>query len=189
MNVENACASGGSAFLMAVEAVASGCVDVALAVGAEQMHHADKSRAFNALRGSTDVDDIGEVCPRRDQRQFAIDGFLCRGRARNTSPIPMPSRAISPRVAVKNRNHASAQSAGPDAQAADDRGCPGRADDRPAADAGDVLADDRRCGSRAGMFGEGAAEISAGPRRPVRACQMASGARGQASRRCLREGL
>ena len=63
INVENACASGCSAFSLAVEAVASGCVYVALAVGAEQMNHVDKSRPFNALRGSTDIEEIGEVEP------------------------------------------------------------------------------------------------------------------------------
>ncbi|WP_333568267.1 beta-ketoacyl synthase N-terminal-like domain-containing protein, partial [Sphingorhabdus sp.] len=36
-NIENACASGGSAFSLACEAVASGAVEVALVVGAEQM--------------------------------------------------------------------------------------------------------------------------------------------------------
>lgn len=63
INIENACASGGSAFLLAIEAVASGSIDCALAVGAEQMSHPDRSRAFNALRGSTDIEDIGEGEP------------------------------------------------------------------------------------------------------------------------------
>ena len=62
-NIENACASGGSAFSLACEAVASGAVEVALVVGAEQMNHADRSRPFNALRGSTDIEDIGESEP------------------------------------------------------------------------------------------------------------------------------
>ena len=31
--------------------------------GAEQLNHQDRSRAFNALRGSTDIDEIGEGTP------------------------------------------------------------------------------------------------------------------------------
>lgn len=62
-NIENACASGGSAFLLAVEAVESGAAEVALAMGVEQMIHADRNRPFNALRGSTDIGDVGEIEP------------------------------------------------------------------------------------------------------------------------------
>ena len=54
-NVENACASGGSALTLAFETVRSGIADVVVAMGVEQLHHQDKSRAFNALRGSTFV--------------------------------------------------------------------------------------------------------------------------------------
>ena len=105
MNVENACASGGSAFLMAVEAVASGCVDVALAVGAEQMHHADKSRAFNALRGSTDVEDIGEYVPgEMSSNSLLMDFYAGVAKDYLASTDAEPSDFAA--VAVKNRNHA-----------------------------------------------------------------------------------
>lgn len=105
MNVENACASGGSAFLMAVEAVASGCVDVALAVGAEQMHHADRSRAFNALRGSTDVADIGEYVPGEVSANSLLMDFyagVAQDYLANSDARPSDFAA----VAVKNRTHA-----------------------------------------------------------------------------------
>ena len=106
MNVENACASGGSAFLMAAEAVASGCVEVALAVGAEQMHHADKSRAFNALRGSTDVEDIGEYVPGEVSANSLLMDFyagVAQQYLANSDAEPADFAA----VAVKNRAHAA----------------------------------------------------------------------------------
>ena len=57
INVENACASGSTAFHLAWMAVASGAVEVALAVGAEKMTHVDKERAFAALGGAVDVEE------------------------------------------------------------------------------------------------------------------------------------
>tara|TARA_R110000772_G_scaffold268678_1_gene397370 strand:+ start:2065 stop:3204 length:1140 start_codon:yes stop_codon:yes gene_type:complete len=105
MNVENACASGGSAFLMAVEAVSSGCVDVVLAVGVEQMHHIDKSRAFNALRGSTDIDDIGEYIPGEISANSLLMDFYA-GVAQSYLANSEAEVSDFAAVAVKNRNHA-----------------------------------------------------------------------------------
>lgn len=106
MNVENACASGGSALLMAVEAVASGAVNVALALGAEQMHHADRSRAFNALRGSTDVADIGEYVPGEISANSLLMDFYA-GVAQDYLAHSDASVRDFAAVAVKNRAHAS----------------------------------------------------------------------------------
>ncbi len=105
-NVENACASGGSAFQLAVEAVASGCVDVALAVGTEQMHHLDRSRSFNALRGSTDIDDIGEVEPGSVSANSILMDFYA-GVAQSYLDRFGATAEDFARVAVKNRMHAS----------------------------------------------------------------------------------
>lgn len=106
INVENACASGGSAFLLAVEAVASGCADVVLAVGVEQMNHVDRSRPFNALRGSTDIDEIGEVEPGTMSANSILMEFYA-GVARNYLDAYGASAEDFARVAVKNRNHAA----------------------------------------------------------------------------------
>ena len=54
-NIENACASGSSAFHLAWQAVASGACDIVLAVGAEKMSHPDKQRTFDALASAVDV--------------------------------------------------------------------------------------------------------------------------------------
>jgi acetyl-CoA acetyltransferase len=50
-NVENACASGASAFQLAVQALRAGACDVALAVGAEKMNIKNKSRALALFEG------------------------------------------------------------------------------------------------------------------------------------------
>lgn len=106
INIENACASGGSAFAMACEAVASGCVDFALAVGAEQMNHVDKSRPFNALRGSTDIGEIGEVEPGTMSANSLLMDFYA-GVAQAYLDDHGALAEDFARVAVKNRMHAS----------------------------------------------------------------------------------
>jgi acetyl-CoA acyltransferase len=105
-NIENACASGGSAFSLACEAVASGAVEVALAVGAEQMNHPDKSRPFNALRGSTDIEEIGEYEP----GQISVNSLLMDYYAAVAQCyLDDYGAELSDfaRVAVKNRNNAA----------------------------------------------------------------------------------
>ena len=54
-NVENACASGSSAFNLAVQSVRAGTTDVALALGAEKMNIPDKAKAFSIFEGGWDV--------------------------------------------------------------------------------------------------------------------------------------
>ena len=106
INVENACASGGSAFLLAVEAVASGAADVVLAVGTEQMNHLDRTRAFNALRGSTDIDEIGEVEPGSTSANSILMDFYA-GVAQSYLDRYGAGVEDFARVAVKNRQHAT----------------------------------------------------------------------------------
>jgi len=59
-NVENACASGTSAFQLAVQALRSGACDVALAIGAEKMNITDKRRALAMFEGGWDVSRVEE---------------------------------------------------------------------------------------------------------------------------------
>jgi len=55
-NVENACASGSSAFHLAWSHVMSGRVDVALALGVEKLTHPDKAVSFKAFSSAVDVE-------------------------------------------------------------------------------------------------------------------------------------
>lgn len=55
-NVENACASGSTAFNLACTLIQAGRADVALVVGAEKLSHADKARTFSAFEAGVDVE-------------------------------------------------------------------------------------------------------------------------------------
>ncbi|MDB6145597.1 MAG: thiolase [Pseudomonas sp.] len=59
-NVENACASGSSAFNLAVQSLKAGTADVALALGAEKMNIPDKLKAFSIFDGGWDVSRVEE---------------------------------------------------------------------------------------------------------------------------------
>ena len=54
-NVENACASGSTAFHLAIQNLRAGNSDVALALGAEKMNIADKLKAFSLFDAGWDV--------------------------------------------------------------------------------------------------------------------------------------
>jgi acetyl-CoA acyltransferase len=58
INVENACASGSTAFHLAWLAVASGQADLVLAVGAEKLTHPDKSVTFGAMAAGVDQEEL-----------------------------------------------------------------------------------------------------------------------------------
>jgi acetyl-CoA acetyltransferase len=58
VSVENACASGATAFNLAVQFVRAGEGDVALALGAEKMYSADKARMFSLFDSGWDVHDV-----------------------------------------------------------------------------------------------------------------------------------
>ena len=57
INIDNACSSGSSAFQLAWLSVASGQVDVALAIGAEKLTHSDKTVTFKAYASGVDVEE------------------------------------------------------------------------------------------------------------------------------------
>ena len=56
VNVENACATGSTAFNVALQAVRARSADVALAVGAEKMFSTDRQRTFSLFDGGWDVE-------------------------------------------------------------------------------------------------------------------------------------
>jgi acetyl-CoA acyltransferase len=118
LNVENACASGSTAFQVAANAVASGAVDVALAVGSEVLTHEDKSRTMATFSCAVDLEAMSGMREQVERsllhRVPGVDGpqqsalmdlyaetarrFLERGGA--------TIRDVA-QVAVKNRAHAA----------------------------------------------------------------------------------
>ncbi|WP_213307263.1 thiolase family protein [Paraburkholderia sacchari] len=55
VNVENACASGSSAFVLAVNHLRAGAGEVALAIGAEKMFSEDRQRMFSVFDSALDI--------------------------------------------------------------------------------------------------------------------------------------
>jgi acetyl-CoA acetyltransferase len=60
VNVENACASGSSALLLAINAVRGGMGDTALVVGAEKLFSSDRAKMFSAFDSGWDVSTADE---------------------------------------------------------------------------------------------------------------------------------
>ncbi len=61
VNVENACASAGTALNQAAAMVSFGAYDVVLACGYEKLFHEDKARTFSVFSGSVDVERAAEL--------------------------------------------------------------------------------------------------------------------------------
>lgn len=57
VNVENACASGSTAFGLACTSLAAGDTDVVIVVGAEKLSHEDKARSFGAFSSGYDQEE------------------------------------------------------------------------------------------------------------------------------------
>ena len=86
VNVENACASASSAFWLAHMAVASGQVDIALAIGSEKLTHPDKARSFAAIGTAVDLDSIGAG-------KEALNRVLLAAMPSAGSPLPVTADA------------------------------------------------------------------------------------------------
>jgi acetyl-CoA acetyltransferase len=115
VSVENACASSSSAAHLAWMAVASGQVDVALAVGAEKMTHEDKSRAFTGLASAVDLERIAELEEElyggEPEDQAGADRSLFIDIYAETAKKYMARSGATPvdfaQVVVKNHHHGS----------------------------------------------------------------------------------
>jgi acetyl-CoA acetyltransferase len=105
INVENACASGGSALNLAFDAIGGGRAEVVMVIGAEQLSHEQRSRPFDALRGSTDIEEIGEVASGPASNSILMDFYA--GVAREYLREHKATAEDFARVAVKNRRHAA----------------------------------------------------------------------------------
>jgi acetyl-CoA acyltransferase len=107
-NVENACASGSSAFHMAWMAVASGMYDVVLALGAEKMIHPERTRAFQALKGAVDVEELDKFPgggKGRDNQSLFMDYYAME--AREHMELYGTSIETFAKIAVKNSRNGS----------------------------------------------------------------------------------
>jgi acetyl-CoA acyltransferase len=97
INVENACASGSTAFYLAQRAVASGQAELALAVGVEKLFCDDTGKSLKVLATSSDQEVEGRM------------GILFAGIYAMRVRVHMEKYGITreqlAKVAVKNHNH------------------------------------------------------------------------------------
>jgi acetyl-CoA acyltransferase len=105
INVENACASGSTALHLAWESIAGGHCEVALVTGVEQLSHDDRERTFAALRGSTDIEEIGAASPAGAETHSVLMDYYSE-EARHYLAQTGATVADYAAVAVKNRRNA-----------------------------------------------------------------------------------
>jgi acetyl-CoA acyltransferase len=97
VNVENACASSGTALHLAWQAVAAGAYDRVLVVGLEKLYDQDRRESFRALSASMDLEEL-HVRFGPDaaaERSVFMDLYVERARDRIEMAL----------VSVKNRRH------------------------------------------------------------------------------------
>ncbi|MEW6470748.1 MAG: thiolase family protein [Actinomycetota bacterium] len=103
-NVENACASGSSAFLLARTGLLAGNWRRAVVVGAEKMFHADKSVPFKALAAASDLSERPEG---EDTGAKSVFMDLYAERTREYMARSGATQDDFAAVVVKNRRHAT----------------------------------------------------------------------------------
>ena len=82
-NVENACATGSTAFHLAVNQIRAGAADLALAVGVEKMYSSDKAKMFAQFDSGWDLETVPE-----NVRKLAALGAGVEVPANTTSDKP-----------------------------------------------------------------------------------------------------
>jgi acetyl-CoA acetyltransferase len=60
-NVENACASGSSAFYLGRQGIQAGAWETVLVLGVEKMAHPDRKVTYRALESAADISDLGDL--------------------------------------------------------------------------------------------------------------------------------
>ena len=105
INIENACASSGSALYLAFQAIRHGELDCVVVVGAEKLNHEYKDRAFRALWGATDVEQTGAYPNTGSSQSVLMEYYAALARQYlQSGQVTIEDFA---RVAVKNRNNAA----------------------------------------------------------------------------------
>jgi acetyl-CoA acetyltransferase len=105
-NVENACASGSSAFVLARSGLLAGLWRRALVVGAEKMFHADKSVPYRALAAAADLSEANNGPASGAAKSIFME--LYAEQIRHYMERSGATRDDFAGVVVKNRRHAAA---------------------------------------------------------------------------------
>ena len=119
VNVENACASGATAFNLAAQFLKAGEGDVSLAVGSEKMYSTDRERMFSAFDGAWDIATVeanadkllalgqGYAVPSGTTSDKPYSMFMdvyAAWSRHHMKPFGTPQRQIAA-VSAKNHNH------------------------------------------------------------------------------------
>lgn len=112
VNVENACASGGTAVHLATQAVMRGDAEVACAIGVEKLFHEDKARSLDAIKGGTNL--LGPAASTDESPSEGGAGSVMMHRYAQLAHEYLertgaPTNVLA-MVAAKNRDHASRNS-------------------------------------------------------------------------------
>lgn len=102
VNVENACASGSTAFHAARCAVAAGEADLALAIGAEKLTNPDRGKTFSLFNAGWDVERFGAPDPTATQSSFmGVYAQMASAYMERSGATPEDFAAVS----VKSHRH------------------------------------------------------------------------------------
>lgn len=101
VNVENACAGGSTALMLARQAIDAGSYETVAVVGAEKMSDPDRRKPLRALAGAADVALLGELPP---GHSIFMDSYAQHARDRIERYGWKPEDYA--RVSVKNHRHA-----------------------------------------------------------------------------------
>ncbi|MBO0729975.1 MAG: thiolase family protein [Acidimicrobiaceae bacterium] len=100
-NVENACASGSTAFHLAWQAINGGTLDCVLVVGFEKLVMRDKERVFRAFDSTMDLTEMRSRYPApSSERSIYMDHYA-------ESVRPADGTMLLARIAAKNHRHGS----------------------------------------------------------------------------------
>ncbi|WP_100400998.1 thiolase family protein [Bacillus sp. FJAT-44742] len=105
-NIENACASGATAFHLGWLGVASGMYDCVLVLGTEKMTHEDRNRTFKAFHGGVDVEAMEEQL-RNEDTSKSVFMDIYAGFARDFMKNRNVTRHHLAKAAAKNHYNGS----------------------------------------------------------------------------------
>lgn len=101
INVENACASGSTAFNLAVQAVAAGTYEMVLAIGTEKLSHPDRMLTFRAIGTAVDVERAADGAGASHSPFMDIYAAMTRSYMERSGA----TQRVFAEVAAKNQGH------------------------------------------------------------------------------------
>jgi acetyl-CoA acyltransferase len=104
-NIDNACAGSSSAINLAVQSLRSGAADVALVLGVEKLVSDDRSRAYLALNGATDLDTISKSGIDPAKESVFVAAIYPERLKAYANKFGLSAESLA-QISVKNRAHA-----------------------------------------------------------------------------------